>query len=76
MKIKRPNKVWCTDITYVPMLKGFTFLAAIMNWFSRYVISWRLSDTLDAGFCVDALDEALSKELPDTNFIPMMEFNR
>lgn len=65
MKVERPNHVWCTDITYVRMLKGFMFLAAVMDWFSRYVISWRLSDTLDTGFCVDALDEALSKGRPE-----------
>lgn len=59
--IVRPNHVWSTDITYIRMRKGFVYLTAIMDWFSRYVLSWRLSNTLDAAFCLEALDEALSK---------------
>lgn len=65
MKVERPNHVWCTDITYVRMLKGFIFLAAVMDWFSRYVLSWRLSDTLDVEFCIEALNDALSKGRPE-----------
>lgn len=59
--IDRPNYVWSTDITYVPMANGFLYLCAIIDWFSRYILSWRLSNTLLADFCVDALEEALSK---------------
>jgi len=59
--IDRPNQVWATDITYLPMAKGFVYLVAIMDWHSRRVLSWRLSNTLDSDFCVDALEEALSR---------------
>ena len=55
-----PDQVWCTDITYLPMVGGFMYLVAIMDWYSRYVISWRLSNSMDKAFCLDALDEALS----------------
>ena len=65
MKITRPNQVWATDITYIPMARGFLYLVAIIDWYSRYVISWRLSNTLDTGFCVEALEEALKKGKPD-----------
>ena len=54
-----PNEVWSTDITYVPMAKGFLYLAAVLNWHSRYVLSWQLSNMLDAGFCLQALADAL-----------------
>ena len=57
--IDRPNYVWSTDITYVPMANGFLYLCAVIDWFSRYILSWRLSNTLLADFCVDALEEAL-----------------
>jgi len=57
--IDRPNQVWCTDVTYIPMAKGFLYLVAVMDWFSRYVLSFRLSTSLHADFCVDALEEAL-----------------
>ena len=60
LSINRPNQVWCTDITYIPMAKGFLYLVAVMDWYSRKVLSWRLSNTLDADFCVEALEEALS----------------
>jgi len=63
--ITRANQVWAADITYIPMAKGFLYLVAIIEWYSRYVISWRLSNTLDAGFCVEALEEALSKGTPE-----------
>jgi putative transposase len=59
--IMRPNHVWSTDITYIRMRKGFLYLTAIMDWYSRYVLSWRLSNTLDTGFCLEALEEALGK---------------
>ena len=65
MKITRPNQVWAADITYIPMARGFLYLVAIIDWYSRYVLSWRLSNTLDAGFCVEALEEALKKGKPD-----------
>lgn len=59
--INRPNHVWSTDITYVPMAKGFLYLCAVIDWYSRCILSWRLSNTLLADFCVDALQEALSR---------------
>jgi len=61
LKIDRANQVWCTDITYIPMKKGFVYLVAIMDWYSRRVLSWRLSNTMDTAFCVSALQEALVK---------------
>ncbi|RMG39268.1 MAG: IS3 family transposase [Methanobacteriota archaeon] len=61
LRIDRPNQVWATDITYIPMAKGFLYLVAIMDWYSRKVLSWRLSNSLDTVFCIDALQEALSK---------------
>jgi len=65
MRITRPNQVWAADITYIPMARGFLYLVAIIDWYSRYVLSWRLSNTLDASFCVEALKEALRKGRPD-----------
>ena len=65
LEITRPNQVWAADITYIPMARGFLYLVAIIDWYSRYVLSWRLSNTLDAGFCVEALEEALKKGKPD-----------
>ena len=65
MEITRPNQVWCADVTYIPMAHGFLYLVVIMDWYSRYVLSWRLSNTLDADFCVEALEEALLKGRPD-----------
>jgi len=65
MRITRPNQVWAADITYIPMARGFLYLVAIIDWYSRYVLSWRLSNTLDAGFCVEALEEALRKGKPE-----------
>ncbi len=61
LAIERPNHVWCADITYIPVRRGFLYLVAIMDWASRCVLAWRLSNTLDAGFCVEALDEALAR---------------
>ena len=65
MNIMRPNQVWAADITYIPMARGFLYLVAIIDWYSRYVLSWHLSNTLDAGFCVEALEEALTKGVPE-----------
>jgi len=58
--IVRPDQVWSSDITYIPMARGFLYLVAVIDWFSRYVLSWRLSNTLDTSFCLEALEEALS----------------
>jgi putative transposase len=60
LAVTRPNQVWATDITYVPMARGFVYLVAIVDWFSRKVLAWRLSITLSADFCVEALEEALA----------------
>ena len=65
LKITRPNQVWAADITYIPMARGFLYLVAIIDWYSRYVLSWRLSNTLDSGFCVETLEEALRKSKPE-----------
>ena len=61
LSIDRPNQVWATDITYIPMEKGFVYLTVIMDWYSRKILSWRLSNTLDTAFCIDALEEALDR---------------
>jgi putative transposase len=61
IEIQEPNQVWCADVTYIPMRKGFLYLVAVMDWYSRRVLSWRLSNTLDADFCVEALKEALAQ---------------
>lgn len=58
VEVVRPNQVWSTDITYLPMEKGFMYLVAVIDWFSRYVLSWRLSNTLDSSFCLEALNDA------------------
>lgn len=65
IKITRPNQVWAADITYIPMARGFLYLVVIIDWYSRYVLSWRLSNSLEAGFCIDALEEALKKGRPE-----------
>ena len=65
MEITRPNQVWSADITYIPTARGFLYLVAIIDWYSRYVLSWRLSNTLDVTFCVEALQEALEKGRPE-----------
>ena len=59
--IDRPNHVWCADITYIPMRRGFLYLVAIMDWASRRVLAWRLSNTMDADFCIEALEEAMAR---------------
>ena len=64
-EITRPNQVWAADITYLPMARGFLYLVAVMDWHSRYVLSWRLSNTLEAGFCAEALVEALEGGRPE-----------
>ncbi len=64
VKIDAPNFVWSTDITYIQLREGFLYLVAIIDWYSRYVLSWRLSNTLDVSFCLEALEEALDKETP------------
>ena len=64
MQLTHSNLVWATDITYVPMPVGFLYLVAIIDWYSRYVLAWRLSNTLDTGFCLDALDAALADQQP------------
>ena len=61
LKITRPNHVWCADVTYIPLERGFLYLVAVMDWASRKVLSWRLSNTLEASFCVEALEEALER---------------
>ena len=61
MVIDRPNQVWCADITYIPMRRGFLYLVAIMDWATRRVLAWKLSNTLEAYFCIEALEEALSR---------------
>ena len=63
--ITRPNQVWSSDITYVPLRHGFLYLVAVMDWYSRYVLSWRLSNTLAGSFCLEALDEALARSTPE-----------
>ena len=60
MEIVRPNQVWAMDITYIPMAKGFVYLAVVLDWFSRRALSWRVSITMEASFCVEALEEALA----------------
>jgi putative transposase len=61
LKIERPNQVWAMDITYIPMARGFVYLAAVVDWFSRRVLAWRLSITMEAAFCIEAVEEALAK---------------
>ena len=65
VRIERPDQVWSTDITYVPLAHGFMYLAAIIDWFSRYVLAWRLSNTLDGSFCLEMLEEALGRGRPE-----------
>ena len=65
VRVERVDQVWSTDITYVPMRKGFMYLAAVIDWHSRYVLGWRLSNTLDGTFCVELLDEVLRRRKPE-----------
>jgi putative transposase len=64
-ELTRIDEVWSSDITYVPMRRGFMYLTAVIDWYSRYVLSWRLSNTMDVGFCLEALDEALKRGRPE-----------
>ena len=61
LEIRKPNQVWSADITYIRLNHGFAYLTAVMDWYSRYVLSWRLSNTLDSGFCIEALKEAIER---------------
>ncbi len=61
MVVDRPNQVWCTDLTYIPMRRGFLYLVAVMDWATRKVLAWRVSNTMDVEFCVEALEEALAR---------------
>jgi putative transposase len=65
VRIDRPDQVWSSDITYIPLPAGYLYLAAIIDWYSRYVLAWRLSNTLDGSFCLDMLEEALSRGRPE-----------
>jgi putative transposase len=65
VRIERADQVWSSDITYVPLATGFMYLAAIIDWYSRYVLAWRLSNTLDGSFCLEMLEEALSRGKPE-----------
>jgi putative transposase len=61
LTVERPNQVWAMDITYIPMARGFVYLAVVLDWLSRRVLTWRLSITMEAAFCVEALEEALAR---------------
>src|SRR4051794_36384767 len=65
VKVQRRDQVWSTDITYIPMASGFMYLAAVIDWYSRYVIAWRLSNTMDGSFCVELPEEALRSGKPE-----------
>jgi putative transposase len=65
VEVTHPNQVWSADITYVPMTRGFMYLVAVIDWFSRYVLDWGLSNTLDGGFCIETLRDALTEEKPE-----------
>ncbi len=68
LAIDRPNQVWCADITYIPVQRGFLYLVAIMDWATRHVLAWRLSNTMDVRFCLEALNEALARYGPPEIF--------
>lgn len=65
VEIVRPNQVWSTDITYIPLANGFMYLVAVIDWYSRYILDWRLSNTMDGIFCIDALEQALTGGRPE-----------
>lgn len=65
LKVERVNQVWATDITYLPLARGFMYLTAVIDWYSRYVLAWELSNSMEVGFCVDALKSALVKGTPE-----------
>lgn len=86
--VDRPNQVWCTDITYIPTEKGFVYLVAVMDWYSRYVLSWELSNSMESSFCVRALERAIERygrpdvfnsdqgvQFTDHRFIEVLERN-
>ena len=75
LRIDRPNQVWAADVTYLPMARGFLYLVAIMDWHSRKVLAWRLSNTLTADFCVEALKEVLWRHGPPRYSIPIRAAN-
>jgi putative transposase len=64
LAIREPDQVWCADITYVPMSRGYLYLVAVMDWFSRYVLAWELSNSLEAAFCIQALDRSMEHAKP------------
>jgi putative transposase len=75
LNISYPDQVWGADITYIKMSQGFLYLVAVIDWYSRYVLSWLLSNTLDAGFCIEAADQALSLSIPEiANFDQGVQF--
>jgi putative transposase len=61
LAVERPNQVWCMDITYIPMAHGFVYLAVVVDWFSRRVLAWRVSITMEVNFCLEAVEEALAR---------------
>ena len=65
LRVDHPNQVWTSDITYIPLRNGFMYLVAVLDWHTRYVLSWRLSNTLDGPFCREALEEALLANTPE-----------
>ena len=65
LQINRPNQVWASDITYLPMQHGYLYLVVVMDWYSRYVLAWRLSNSMDVSFCLEVLDDALSQAVPE-----------
>lgn len=65
LTIDRPNQVWCSDITYIPLRHGFLYLVAVMDWYSRHVLAWRLSNTMETTFCIAALEAALARGQPE-----------
>jgi putative transposase len=71
LAVERPNQVWCMDITYIPMARGFVYLAAVVDWFSRRVLAWRVSITMEVDFCLDAVEEALARPGKPAIFIPI-----
>jgi len=71
LAVTGPNHVWAMDITYIPMARGFVYLTAIVDWFSRRVLAWRLSITMEAGFCIEALEEALARTADRTSSTPI-----
>jgi putative transposase len=68
LAVERANQVWCMDITYIPMARGFVYLAAVMDWFSRRVLAWRVSITMEVDFCLEAVEEALARHGKPTIF--------